>query len=189
MKNLYFSIIFGCVFWMLPLILSIFSKEKIAIDEYMIYLPVTITVLYILRMYSIVLEKAEDRGAEIANRLFKGENSELKSSMEKTYFQMLVGLYFIGPILSSAIVLFPAILLGEIYPEVAGIDFQVDGTDVIFTYADNPELFIWGGIVTILWLYMLENLTKITFELPIISIPLKYILPIFIVYGIVAVVF
>jgi len=177
MKNVYFSLIFGSVF-LSPIILILYSEGEIVLSETPLYLLYGILATYLLRMFSVLLEKSSKAGARFSERLVSGDKEsnseeEIPDKPEENYLQMLLGLYFVGQFLTSAFAAIPATLLIIPVVSILSDQYQV------------PVILIGGSIVSAIWLHLVKKWWHVKITLPYIPIPLLWMTPFSFTFGVI----
>lgn len=167
---------FGAFFYAVFLVFAVPSDEFPDYQSTIWIGAALIIILFVLRMFSILLQKSHKLGEKVAENalMSKDEKAERDAKgpepeARETYLQMLLDLYYIGPFIALGLAVCGP-LLAFALSETLGLPDKLP--------ADRYDgvLVILVAIVGFLWLILLEKLGKTTITFPIVPIPLTWLM-------------
>lgn len=176
MKSIYFAVTFGVPFSAIA-IFAYSQEQNISYGEMATYLALGIVATYLLRMFSVLLKKSHEAGARLTDKLLPSDSNDeiedvVPEKVEENYLQMLLGLYFVGPFLTTAVAAIPAIFLAIPFSSLFGESLR------------EAMFLISGSIVTAVWLVLVLKWWRVKITVPYIPVPIIWFTPLTFLIGV-----
>ncbi|TGY87779.1 hypothetical protein E5163_12700 [Marinicauda algicola] len=183
-RNFIFALIFGTLFF-IPIVLLLGEQDG-GIANYAFYWFASVVALLFVRWLTTIRDAIEASGqAKRAAGAAAGaeagggavvEAAQPAGNSQQTYLQMLTGLLLVGEYIVLALILVPFAVAAYL------LDL---GLDVTGMSSDRQIglMLVLGSVLGAGWLVLLEWWGKVRIALPLIPIPLLFIMPLSVIGG------